>query len=256
MKRKCFYLLWESYAILKRVLDSSDIRYMLPGMSILNAQQAKKLLLLAQSNKSVIFLFTHLLLPSNRQFSNQYIGCSVNTLERIIRYAKKLNMKIVTHSEWWKNRKDKDYYSNGVVIFGFDDGYFTDYKYALPLFRKYDVRGTTYLIPKHLGGEYQGRQMLSREDILKMLDYGWDFQCHSFSHNSREGRYLADMNRKGLRKDFILVDEKFDDIGLPQPNHHAYPHGYFNQSVIEVLKKYRESARRVSILSYLKRLLR
>jgi len=70
---------------------------------------------------------------------------------------------------------------------------------------------------------------------------GWDFQCHTYNH-PRLTRMIASQ----IVSEMQNVNDAFQAQGLPLPEHHAYPYGDYNDTVVNIVKQYRKSGRTVS----------
>lgn len=77
----------------------------------------------------------------------------------------------------------------------FDDGYKGVIEHAYPILKKYSVAATVFIITNFIGrkntwdvnlGGIQ-YEHLSREDIQKLVDAGWEIGSHSVSHQSLRG---------------------------------------------------------------------
>ena len=70
---------------------------------------------------------------------------------------------------------------------------------------------------------------------------GWDFQCHTYTHP-----HLTRLSTSQIASEIQKVNDAFQAHGLPIPEHHAYPYGDYNDTVINIVKQYRKSGRTVS----------
>jgi peptidoglycan/xylan/chitin deacetylase (PgdA/CDA1 family) len=90
-------------------------------------------------------LMFHRILPDKkieRIWSNKFLEVTPNFLENTILYFKKYNFNFISINDVPK-------YINSInkkfVVFTFDDGYSDNYKFALPIFEKYNVPFTIYI---------------------------------------------------------------------------------------------------------------
>lgn len=156
-------------------------------------------------------------------------------LEKHIKLVKELGYKA------WSLKDLEDYiYGNKeeekAVVFTIDDGYRTVYTKAFPIFKKYNVPFSVFLYFKGIDSS----EYLTWNMIREMADYGVEFGHHSFSHNKFPSllkklgkeefvKYFEEDLRKGL--------EIWDDHMHFKMKYYAYPYGYYNKEMIEVLKK-------------------
>lgn len=124
-----------------------------------------------------------------------------------------------------------------VIIFTFDDGIKSDLEIVFPIFEKYGIRGTSYVIG--FRGEQRWSQSYMTYDNWKYLsDNGWDIQCHSFNHVS-----LRSLNESQINQEMKKMNDLFLSLGLPSPSHHALPFGHYNQEVLNSIWNFRKSIR-------------
>lgn len=124
-----------------------------------------------------------------------------------------------------------------LICLTIDDGNATDYTTAWPLYRERDLKGTSWLIGHRMNTN--DARWLNTDMIQEMYNDGWDFQCHTWSHLHFQD-YVTD---EEIRQEFNRVDDLFPTLGLPVPQHHAYPYGDYNQRVINIGLQYRKSLR-------------
>ncbi len=120
---------------------------------------------------------------------------------------------------------------SAVIAFTFDDGYISDYELAFPLFKKYSIKGTSYIIGKY--PDSNTPCTMTWAQIREMHDCGWDFGCHTYSH--------VDLTK--LDNDQIYFEMERENIaflrnGLPLPRSCAFPFGAYNPQVVDALKSF------------------
>jgi peptidoglycan/xylan/chitin deacetylase (PgdA/CDA1 family) len=123
------------------------------------------------------------------------------------------------------------------IAFTFDDGYLSDYELAYPILKKYNIRGTSYIIP-----EYQDQNRpnaMTWPDVKEMAQYGWVFGCHTYAHTD-----LQKMTPDEIRQSMQMVDEAFTKQGLAPPVIHAFPYGSYDREAIEAMKPFRAQMRK------------
>lgn len=123
-----------------------------------------------------------------------------------------------------------------AVIFTFDDGPESDYVLAYPILKKYNIKGTSYLITGLMDNNAPGK--LTWAQVKEMSGYGWVFGCHTYEH-----KRLVSMTDDKIKRSMELVNQSFVNQELPPPEIMAYPYGSFNQRVINDIRPYRKQAR-------------
>jgi mannosyltransferase OCH1-like enzyme len=122
------------------------------------------------------------------------------------------------------------------VIISFDDGFETDYLTTFPLFKKYNIKGTSFISTNDVGKKGH----LDWWQIREMAKYGWDFQCHTHNHAD-----LSSLTDEEVEREFRMVNNEFMRYSMPIPKYHAYPYNRKPRNE-ELIKKYREGARGAS----------
>lgn len=130
-----------------------------------------------------------------------------------------------------------------LVVFGIDDGNLTDYTTAWPLFKQKGIKGSSYLVNKWVGSN--DNRFMNKDMIQEMYQDGWDFQCHTANHEHFTD-YETDQE---IRDEFLINNQLFSDLELPQPEHHVYPFGNYNGRVIDIGLEYRKTLRATGMTS-------
>jgi peptidoglycan/xylan/chitin deacetylase (PgdA/CDA1 family) len=140
----------------------------------------------------------------------------------------------VPDAEAGKKSKDPN---KTYIAFTFDDGYLSDYELAYPILKKYNIRGTSYIIPEY---QDQSRQnAMTWQEVKEMAEYGWVFGCHTYAHTD-----LKKMTPDEIRESMRMVDEAFTKQGLTPPVVHAFPYGSYDREAIEAMKPFRVQMRK------------
>lgn len=130
----------------------------------------------------------------------------------------------------------------GMIAITFDDGFATDLTVALQsqLDRGMTPKGTSYIITNKVDGV--GR--LSTDNVLSLVNNGWDVQCHSHTHplDGPQGG-MTGLTAAQLHQEMQNVNAYFTSIGLPAPDHHAFPGGDYNKLIRDVVGRYRKTMR-------------
>ena len=124
-----------------------------------------------------------------------------------------------------------------VLIFTFDDGIRSDLEIVYPIFQKYGISGTSFVIGFR-GEEKWSENYMTFNDWKYLSEKGCDIQCHSYSHIS-----LKNLSEQEIIKELERMNDLFNKLNLPVPLHHALPFGHYNQNVLDVIWKYRKSIR-------------
>ncbi len=133
--------------------------------------------------------------------------------------------------------KVKQYKNNGGILsLSFDDGYISHYNFAYPLMKKYEFKGTEYLVA-NWSEKFENKELMTFEEARKMQFDGWEIGSHSLSHAN-----LASLSKDKLERELklskkILIENEFNISSI------AFPYGYYNENVSNLVINYYSSAR-------------
>ena len=127
-------------------------------------------------------------------------------------------------------------YKKPYIVITFDDGYESDYTVAYTEMSQRGMKGTSYICP----GKIPSSSLLNWTQINTMYNSGWDFQCHTYTHNR-----VTELTEQELRDNMINVNNAFISNGLPAPQHHAYPFGSWDEISKDIISEYRLTQRRI-----------
>lgn len=149
--------------------------------------------------------------------------------EAHLKYLKEQGYTIVS-VEQLAHRLENNESVDKYVALSFDDGYKNNHDIVLPLLKKYDAKGSFFVINNKLGHP----DHMSEADIKEMIANGMELGSHTYSHNP-----LAKIDPKYLVWEFdtsrYWLKKKFDGYIVRTL---AYPNGSYNARVIADAKKY------------------
>jgi len=123
------------------------------------------------------------------------------------------------------------------LTFTFDDGYKSIYTEVLPIFKKYNLRGTVYVITNLTGKEFENEKLMNWSEINELQEYGFEIGCHSANHID-----LTDLNEKEIRSELRISKEKLLEEGILVKSL-AIPYGKYNEKIKNIAKEYYSSVR-------------
>lgn len=127
-----------------------------------------------------------------------------------------------------------------LLVFTFDDGASSDYEIVYPMFREKGIKGTSFVVGNWINKD----GFMNIEQIKEMLNGGWDIQGHTFEH-----KRLKELKSDEVVEQVIKNNERFKELGLPEPKHLALPYGQINEKDRSLLAEYRKTIRNVSSTS-------
>lgn len=161
----------------------------------------------------------------------------VQNFEEHLKYLKEHNYKTLTTKELidWKNGEVD--LPNKSVMLTFDDGFLSNYKYAFPLLKKYEMNAVVFVIGNYMlqddKKEWDGNvKKYMNLDIMEKAKKEYpniEFASHSLNlhyHNS-----VNEKNKEEMEKDL-----KGFNAQIINTNVYAYPFGAYNDNMIKSLK--------------------
>lgn len=135
------------------------------------------------------------------------------------------------------------------IIISFDDGYYNNYEYVLPLLQKYNFKAVISIV-----GEYTDKYSTSNEanpnygymrwcDINSAIDSNYiEFQNHSYSMHSGNGsmkKYSEnfDTYKNRFKTDTLKLQDEFKNNTNYIPSTYTYPFGGISKGTTEILKE-------------------
>lgn len=149
----------------------------------------------------------------------------------------------------WK-RGEKNIPPHAAII-TIDDGYKSGYEVAWPILKKYGYPFTLFIYTEGIkGGKYGGGEAMSWEQLGEMRDAGVDIEAHSKTHQDLRKPYDKSTKRHLNPEEYkqwieaeiggskAILEQK---LGI-RVDCFALPFGYYNQAVIDDVKKARYEA--------------
>ncbi len=124
--------------------------------------------------------------------------------------------------------ENKLYLKNRYVLFTFDDGY-KDNLRAAEILKKYDYRGLFFISTAHIGKSLDGVEMLTSENLKRLVDMGMFLGSHSNRHINLLKLTLDEIKTEVLQSISILsqYQKNIEDF--------AYPFGGHNDKIVELI---------------------
>ncbi len=125
-----------------------------------------------------------------------------------------------------------------MVTITFDDAFESFYENAFPLFQKYHMDGTIYLV----SNDFKAPRFMSVKQIKELEEHGFEIGSHSVSHahlpalSSKELRYELEESKRVIEKKLGHPIEAF-----------AAPYGEYNDFVQAEIMKVYDSHRSVDV---------
>ena len=173
-------------------------------------------------------------------------------LEEDLKYFKEHNYTAVTIQEILDYIYDGKPLPDKPILLTFDDGYYDNYYYALPLLKQYDMKGVIFVVGSYsedtvrTGDINPNYSYLTWEQMKELTDDG-TFEIHNHTydmHNlkgDRKGAFKArgeskDEYEAEFAKDLDKLQYKIYQSTGKRPTAFAYPFGNIDKDSLGVLK--------------------
>jgi peptidoglycan/xylan/chitin deacetylase (PgdA/CDA1 family) len=126
-----------------------------------------------------------------------------------------------------------------TVMITFDDGYESIYKYAYPIMKKYDFKGTAFLIGSSIKSKNSidniyGIPKISYEEMMEMKDV-FTFGSHTYNlhklKNQSKSILVDAENNESILLDFLKSKSVIDDKVF------SYPYGQFDRNLVNIVER-------------------
>jgi peptidoglycan/xylan/chitin deacetylase (PgdA/CDA1 family) len=115
------------------------------------------------------------------------------------------------------------------ILITFDDGYRDTYTEAYPILKKYNFTATIFLITDYVGNNIR---YLNWEQVKEMHSNGFTFGSHTLNHVS-----LLDASNEYATYQLTKSREGIEWILKEQVKYFAYPGGFYNQTIAQLVKQ-------------------
>ena len=115
------------------------------------------------------------------------------------------------------------------VVITIDDAYSSVYKYAWPIFKKYNLPFTLFVSTDVIDNKTPG--YMSWEEIRTLRDHGVTIGSQTKSHP-----HMFKLSKKNIKEELSFSNKRFiDEIGSA-PKIFAYPYGEYNLQVLDQVR--------------------
>lgn len=184
--------------------------------------------------------------------SGKYV-VTPSQLEADFKYIKEKGYNTITMNDLIKYVEDENAsLPEKPIIITFDDGYYNNFTYVLPLLEKYEMRAVISIV-----GEYTDNYSKTDEananysylrwkDIKQMMETGLvEFQNHTYNlHSNKNGKrgtkkkvsQTQEQYEKYLSEDILKLQKEFEENTNFVPNTFTYPFGAISKESIDIIK--------------------
>lgn len=162
----------------------------------------------------------------------------VENFEKELKYLKQHNYKTLTMEEFYNWKKGNIKIPIKSVLITFDDGFLSNYEYAFPLLKKYDMNATVFIVGEFIENANQEqwsgniKTYMTKDLIKKAKDEYKNIEFCSHTYGLHYENSIDENDVDEIERDLIKNEELFGKSEFL-----AYPFGAVNDKIITALKK-------------------
>jgi peptidoglycan/xylan/chitin deacetylase (PgdA/CDA1 family) len=124
--------------------------------------------------------------------------------------------------------------SRRELVITFDDGYAATLADAGVPLHEYGFSATQFLIADRLGqlNEWDREPLMDRQQVKEWLSLGHEIGAHTLTHPS-----LTKLDHERARQEIVCSKKKLEDLFGVGIKHFAFPHGDFNERILEIVQE-------------------
>ena len=190
-----------------------------------------------------ILMYHHLKLKENMSKDdwNNWSIMSVENFKRNIKFMYERGYKAISFKEYLNAYKGKCNLPEKCVIITFDDGYYSSYKYAYPILKKYGYLAAQFVVTSSVYeddpyGISVKLPHLTWNLIKKMKDV-FSFHTHSHDYHRRENNvaYYHCKKQYEIKNDLLKSHNLLAERNYNQAKILAYPYGDYDDKILSIL---------------------
>lgn len=174
-------------------------------------------------------------------------------LEKDLQYIRSKGYNTITMTDLINYVYNNEPLPEKPIIITFDDGYYNNFGYAIPILKKYNMRAVISIVGEYtdkyseLDEENLNYGYMRWEDIEEAMEEGIvEFQNHSYSFHSESKGRKGSMKKKNesleeykelLKKDLEKLQEEFEENVNYEPNTYTYPFGAVTKESTQIIKE-------------------
>ena len=161
---------------------------------------------------------------------------TVDNFKEHLEYFKKHDYKTLTMNEFieWKQGKKKLPYKS--VLITFDDGFLSNYYYAFPILKEYEMNATVFVVGNLIDSSNQEKwtgniKTYMTKDIIQNLENEYpNIEIYSHSYNLH---YVGSVDQEVsvLENDIDTFNNFYKETKV-----YCYPNGLYNENMKQALK--------------------
>lgn len=187
------------------------------------------------AGNEVTVLMYHRLTTKDNEISD--FSIKVQDFEDDIKLLKQDGYTFCTATELIELQKG-NYRNRKLVAITFDDGYESDYLYALPILTKYNAKATFFVFGDAIGTPgYMTKEQLFTLSQSPNVEIGnHSYKIHNKTIDEVRNLYLSGTNDEWIVNDFMENKKLLESIIHKGVTSLSYPNGFYNHNVNEMLR--------------------
>jgi peptidoglycan/xylan/chitin deacetylase (PgdA/CDA1 family) len=155
---------------------------------------------------------------------------SMEDFYRQMKFLKENGYRVIPLSRLVEMLERKEPIPPKTVVITIDDAYRSTMR-AFEVLREFGFPFTLFLYMEAVG---RYPDFLSLEDLKRLRDYGKvEFENHSYSHRN----FGFDVDIESFLEDLEKSEERFLKLFGKKPRFYAFPYGFYNLALIEILRQ-------------------
>jgi len=160
---------------------------------------------------------------------------TVNNFREHLDYLKKNNYKTLTMEEFYRWKCGEINLPYRSVLITFDDGFLSNYEYAFPLLKEYNMNATVFVVGSFIENSKESnwngnlKTYMSKDILLKLEEEYPNIEVYSHSYNLH---YQGAINQA---ENILLDDIKNFENFYKKTDIFCYPFGQYNTTIENAL---------------------
>ncbi len=180
----------------------------------------------------------HAIDDTDAHLSSANVSVSLQAFTEQVQWLRKEGYTSVTKDELRAVVLNGKKIHDKKVLFTFDDGYYSLYKYGMPILSKHGFTATLFLSTSFIGNTYdqgdfqfvQHDRQLTWDEIKELSRNGWSLQSHGYKHTR-----LNSLNKDELIKEVTLSKSIIEQNLGTVVDEFAFPYGIYTNQVLTQL---------------------
>ncbi|MFN4227467.1 MAG: polysaccharide deacetylase family protein [Candidatus Ratteibacteria bacterium] len=167
----------------------------------------------------------------NPWYRNDPLTVNPENFEKQINYLLKKGFK--------NTLPEKNFIKSKTLIITFDDGFYDNFLFGFPLFKKLKINPIIFIIANYISTEkvwnryndYERDRFLKWEEIIEITKQGIEIGSHTLSHP-----HLTKIDEEKAKEEIFSSKKIIEDKIGKEVKFFCYPYGEFNEKIIEFVK--------------------